>query len=68
MDESEMIARLRTALSEFVYETTCLSPMNDDGSHWCKISKETLQVGRETLHATAPVEPARPFDGVMKRC
>lgn len=37
------------AITSFVYETTCLSPQDDDGSHWCKISKETLDAGRAAL-------------------
>lgn len=34
--------RLRDALKKMIYETTCLSPLEDDGSHWCNISKESL--------------------------
>ena len=39
----------RRALSEFVYEATHLSPVEDDGSHWCKISAECLANGRAVL-------------------
>lgn len=40
---------LRRALAQFVYETTHLSPMEDDGSHWCKISAECLEQARKAL-------------------
>jgi hypothetical protein len=43
------VARLREALRSFVYETTHLSPLEDDGSHWCRISAETLSKGRAAL-------------------
>lgn len=36
----------RKALRTFIYETTHLSACENDGSHWCKISKETLEKGR----------------------
>lgn len=39
-------AKLRAALNEFIYETTHLSPLEDDGSHWCNISKSTLANAR----------------------
>lgn len=42
-------ARLREALERLIYETTHLSPENNDGSHWCKISKETLERARAAL-------------------
>ena len=42
-------ARLRDALERLIYETTHLSPENNDGSHWCKISKETLERARAAL-------------------
>lgn len=47
------IERLRTALRSIVYETTYLSPAEDDGSHWCRISRETLAAARAAL---APAE------------
>lgn len=40
---------LRAALSELVYEVTHLSPQEDDGSHRCRISKETLLKARLAL-------------------
>lgn len=40
---------LAPALARMVYETTSLSPMEDDGSHWCKISKEALDNARRAL-------------------
>jgi hypothetical protein len=42
-------ARLRWALQRMVYETTHLSPQQDDGSHWCKISHGALAQAREVL-------------------
>lgn len=47
------IERLRAALRSIVYETTHLSPAEDDGSHWCRISRETLAAARAAL---APAE------------
>ena len=41
--------RLRSALERMVYETTHLSPLEDDGSHWCKISREALEQSRAAL-------------------
>ena len=53
--ESELAA-LKAELAEavadlqmFVYETTHLSPIEDDGSHWCKISAECLSNARAFL-------------------
>ena len=37
------------ALREMIYETTHLSPQEDDGSHWCKISKSALEKARAAL-------------------
>lgn len=37
------------ALRQFIYETTSLSPMEVDGSHWCKISAACLEEGRRAL-------------------
>ncbi len=42
---------LREALQQMVYETTHLSPEEDDGSHWCRISKQALTQGRAALEA-----------------
>jgi len=44
------IERLRTALREMIYETTHLSPENDDGSHDCRIRATTLRQAREALN------------------
>lgn len=43
---------LRGALAEMVYETTHLSPEEDDGSHWCRISRNCLTKARSTLSST----------------
>jgi len=43
------VARLRCALQRMIYETTHLSPQQDDGSHWCKISHGALAEAREVL-------------------
>lgn len=42
-------AQLKAALREMVYEATHLSPQEDDGSHWAKISKRTLDKARAAL-------------------
>ena len=42
-------ARLRAALRELIYETTHLSPQQDDGSHRCTITGETLRKARAAL-------------------
>ena len=41
--------RLREGLREYVYETTHLSPQENDGSHWCKISANCLNNARAAL-------------------
>lgn len=41
--------KLRQALAEYVYETTHLSPEEEDGSHWCRINSSTLQSARKLL-------------------
>jgi hypothetical protein len=41
--------QLKAALREMVYEATHLSPQEDDGSHWAKISKRTLDKARAAL-------------------
>jgi uncharacterized membrane protein len=43
------VARLRVALRTMVYETTHLSPEEDDGSHWCSITADALQAARSAL-------------------
>ena len=45
----ERVKSLEAALQTFIYETTHLSPLEDDGSHWCKISAECLEKGRAAL-------------------
>ena len=40
------IEKLREALRELIYETTHLSPQEDDGSHRCTITGETLRKAR----------------------
>lgn len=42
-------AALVEALKALVYETTHLSPQEEDGSHVCKISKRVLDAGRAAL-------------------
>ena len=41
--------QLKAALREMLYEATHLSPQEDDGSHWAKISKRTLEKARAAL-------------------
>ena len=43
------VEALRGALRLFVYDTTHLSAMNDDGSHWACISACTLDEARAAL-------------------
>lgn len=43
--------RLEDALRELIHEVTHLSPPADDGSHWCKISREALSNAREAINA-----------------
>jgi hypothetical protein len=45
---------VREALVEMVYETTHLSPENEDGSHLCIIPKHTLEKARAALASTPP--------------
>lgn len=47
------IRELEGALREMVYETTHLSPQEDDGSHWAKISKAALLKARQALKDTS---------------
>lgn len=47
--EKPVGAGVETALRQFIYETTHLSPENDDGSHDCRISKGCLEAGRAAL-------------------
>lgn len=48
-DPAALLAKMAEALMPMVYEATHLSPMNDDGSHNCKISRAALTVAREAL-------------------
>lgn len=41
--------RLREALRVMIYETTHLSPMEPDGSHWCRITADALNTARAAL-------------------
>jgi hypothetical protein len=50
----EREARLREALQTMIYETTHLSPEEDDGSHWCKISRDALSAARAALKGETP--------------
>ena len=47
-------AELKAALREMIYETTHLSPQEEDGSHWCKISKHTLAKARAAVREGKP--------------
>lgn len=46
---SQREAALRECLKEFVYRTTCLSPMSNDGSHTCTIPSDLLERARTLL-------------------
>lgn len=50
---AELLAALRT----MVYETTHLSPLEDDGSHKCKISKAALEAARAAIAKATSLEP-----------
>ena len=49
LTQDDRVRALIDALREFIYETTHLSPIEDDGSHWCKISADCLEKGRAAL-------------------
>jgi hypothetical protein len=51
LEALEDISELRDRLRAFIYETTNLSPEEEDGSHWCKISRECLSSARAALKA-----------------
>ena len=40
----------REALREMIYQTTSLSPMEPDGSHWCRITAEALGKARDAYN------------------
>lgn len=42
--------RLLGALRVMIYETTHLSPMEPDGSHWCRITADALNIARAALN------------------
>ncbi len=48
------VAALRAALGQMIYETTHLSPMEADGSHWCRISATALADARAALEGDRP--------------
>ena len=50
------IERLWAALVAMVYETTHLSPLERDGSHWCKISKDALYDARAAIAQEAQTD------------
>lgn len=58
---------LRRALAVMVYETTCLSPERDDGSHDCRISRTALRGAREALAITAPTQPTHPSEASSEK-
>jgi len=45
-------ARLQESLGQLIYEVTHLSPQEDDGSHWCRITGQTLKKARAALGET----------------
>ena len=47
------VERLREALRVMIYETTHLSPMRPDGSHWCRITADALNIARAALEGTS---------------
>ena len=49
-DLAHRVARMGEALRAMIYEATSLSPMEDDGSHWCRITKEALELARAAYH------------------
>jgi hypothetical protein len=49
LDAEARVKVLEDALREMVYETTHLSPQEDDGSHWAKISAAALGRARTAL-------------------
>lgn len=50
----QIFKRMASALKTMIYEATCLSAEENDGSHVCKITKEALYSARESLkEATA---------------
>lgn len=49
---SERVEKLEACLKRAVYETTHLSPLEDDGSHWAKMSGEWLAEARALLSDT----------------
>ena len=53
------IIMLREVLRGFVYEATHLSPVEADGSHWCKISSSCLKNGRNALRTKNERETLR---------
>lgn len=46
---AQQVVELTAALETMVYEATHLSPEQDDGSHWAKISKAALTKARSAL-------------------
>ena len=48
-DLTKRVAELEAALKQMVYETTSLSALEDDGSHWCRITREALAAARKAL-------------------
>lgn len=59
----DKILILVKALQEMVYETTHLSREEDDGSHWCSISKATLEQARAALDEVGARHPTRTIQG-----
>lgn len=48
--QGDIIVQMSIALREMIYEATHLSPAEADGSHWCKISGETLRSARGAIN------------------
>lgn len=47
--QAERIKALEGALGSLIYEITHLSPMEDDGSHRCKVSAGAMKEARAAL-------------------
>ena len=60
--DDRIMVDMAKALARMIYETTHLSPEQDDGSHWCKISAEALNEARAALAAL----PKRLVPAAMK--
>ena len=53
-DTMKALDEIQEALRQMIYETTSLSPLEDDGSHKCRITKGALEAARQAYHQTIP--------------